>query len=48
MSHVVWPTRQQTIKFTLLVVGISVATALVLALADAVFTTLLTLLFPTK
>jgi len=37
MKHVNWPTRKQAINFTLLVIGISIATALVLALADYVF-----------
>jgi preprotein translocase subunit SecE len=37
MKHVNWPTRKQTINFTLLVIGISIVTALVLALADYVF-----------
>ena len=37
MKHVNWPTKTQAINYTLLVIGISVATALVLALADYVF-----------
>lgn len=45
MSHVNWPTRQQTIRFTVLVVLTSVAVAAVLGIADFVFSRLLTLLF---
>lgn len=45
MSHVVWPTRQQTIKFTALVVGVSIATAILLGVGDFVFTTLLKLVY---
>ncbi|MEK7607341.1 MAG: preprotein translocase subunit SecE [Patescibacteria group bacterium] len=37
MKHVNWPTRNQAINYTLLVIGISVATALILALADYIF-----------
>ena len=45
MKHVVWPTRAETIRFTLMVIGVSLATAVILGLADFVFTKLLTLLF---
>ena len=45
MNHVNWPSRSQTIRFTLLVVVLSIATALLLGLADFVFSKLLTLLF---
>jgi len=38
MRHVNWPTRNQAINYTLLVIGISLATMLVLALADYAFT----------
>ena len=37
MKHMNWPTKDQAIKYTLLVIGLSIVTALVLALADYVF-----------
>ncbi len=37
MKHVNWPTRNQAINYTLLVIGLSLATALLLAIADYVF-----------
>ena len=37
MKHVNWPTRSQAINYTLLVIGISVVTALILSVADYVF-----------
>lgn len=40
MKKVNWPTRQQTLRFTLIVIGISVAVALYLGGLDFVFTTL--------
>ena len=45
MSHVIWPTREQTIRFTVLIIGVSFATAALLGLSDFVFSKLLTL-FP--
>jgi preprotein translocase subunit SecE len=45
MSHVNWPTRQQTLRFTLMVIIVSVAVAALLGLSDFVFSKLLTLLF---
>ena len=45
MNHVVWPTRQQTTRFTLLVILASVIVAALLGLSDFVFSKLLTLLF---
>ena len=45
MSHVTWPSRQQTIRFTTLVIVMSIITALILGIADFVFSKLLTLLF---
>jgi preprotein translocase subunit SecE len=45
MKHVNWPTRQQTIRFTLLVIAVSLATAALLGISDFVFSRLLTLLF---
>ncbi|MBI2175323.1 MAG: preprotein translocase subunit SecE [Parcubacteria group bacterium] len=37
MRHVNWPNRQQTVRFTLLVIGISVFVAAFLGFADFVF-----------
>ncbi len=37
MKHVNWPTRSQAINYTLLVIGISIATAILLSVADYVF-----------
>ena len=37
MKHVNWPTKSQAINYTLLVIGISIVTAALLALADYVF-----------
>ena len=45
MAHVNWPTKQQTIRFTVAVVLVSIATAILLGVADFVFTRLLTLVF---
>jgi preprotein translocase subunit SecE len=45
MIHVNWPSREQTIRFTVLVILASVATAILLGAADFVFSKLLTLLF---
>ncbi len=36
-----WPTRQQTIKYTLIVIGVSFAVALFLGGLDYIFSTLL-------
>ncbi len=41
MKKVNWPTRQETIKKTLVVIGISVAVAIFLGTLDFIFTTLL-------
>jgi preprotein translocase subunit SecE len=38
-----WPTRQQTIRYTLIVIGISVVVAVFLGGLDFIFTTLLDL-----
>ena len=46
LSHVNWPSREQTIRFTVLVIGVSIATAALLGLSDFVFSKLLTLLLP--
>jgi preprotein translocase subunit SecE len=45
MGHVNWPTRQQTVRFTLLVIAVAVGTAILLGVCDFVFSKLLTLLF---
>jgi preprotein translocase subunit SecE len=37
MKHVTWPTRKQAVNYTFLVIGVSTATALILALADKMF-----------
>ena len=36
-KHVNWPTKKQTMNFTLLVLGVSVLTAVVLGILDAIF-----------
>jgi preprotein translocase subunit SecE len=41
MKKVNWPTRQETIRKTLIVIGISVAVAVFLGGLDFIFTTLL-------
>lgn len=38
LKHVSWPTQRQAIIYTLLVVGISILTAISLGLFDFVFT----------
>ena len=40
MKKVVWPTRKETTKHTLLVIGISLATAAFIGVFDYVFTKL--------
>ena len=45
MVHVNWPSREQTIRFTALVIIASLATAAILGVSDFVFSRLLTLLF---
>lgn len=39
LNHVAWPTRVQTIIFTILVIAISLLTALYLGFFDYIFTT---------
>ncbi len=34
LKHVAWPSRQQTINFTLVVIGVSVLVAAILGLID--------------
>lgn len=41
LSHTKWPTKSQTINFTLLVMGLSVAVAMFLGAFDALFVYLL-------
>jgi preprotein translocase subunit SecE len=45
MTHVNWPTKAETIRFTALVISVSLATAILLGISDFVFGRLLTLLF---
>ena len=41
LRHVSWPTRTQAIQFTILVIIISILTAVLLSVFDALFTYLL-------
>jgi preprotein translocase subunit SecE len=41
MKKVNWPTRQETLRHTLIIIGISVAVAIYLGGLDAIFTGLL-------
>jgi preprotein translocase subunit SecE len=41
MKKVNWPTRQETIRYTLIVLGISIATAAFLGSLDFIFTRIL-------
>ena len=45
MAHVNWPTKRETVNFTVMVIGVSLATAALLGISDFVFSKLLTLLF---
>lgn len=40
-AHIAWPTRQQAIAFTVLVIVLSVLTSIYLGLFDTLFTTLI-------
>jgi len=42
MKKVSWPTRQQTLRYTLIVIGVSLAVAAFLGMMDFIFNTLLT------
>lgn len=42
MKKVNWPTRQQTVRYTLIVIGVSLAVAAFLGALDFIFNTLLT------
>jgi preprotein translocase subunit SecE len=44
MKKVVWPTREETIRLTAVVIALSAVISLILFVADALFATLLTLL----
>jgi preprotein translocase subunit SecE len=44
MRKVVWPTREETIRLTVVVIVLSAALSIVLGLADFIYTTLLSLL----
>lgn len=37
MKHVSWPTQSQTVNFTIIVLGISIFTGLLLGLFDIIF-----------
>lgn len=37
LRHVSWPSKKQTVNFTLLVIGVSLAVALFLGLFDTIF-----------
>ena len=41
MKKVNWPTRQETMKYTLLVIGVSLAVAIFLGGIDFIFTAIL-------
>ena len=41
MKKVNWPTRQETLRYTLIVIGVSVGTAILLGGFDFLFTRLL-------
>lgn len=41
MNHVSWPTREQTINFTAIVLGFSIATGLLLGVFDFAFSFIL-------
>jgi|HigsolmetaAR201D_1030396.scaffolds.fasta_scaffold06431_7 preprotein translocase subunit SecE len=42
MKKVVWPTREETIRLTIVVIVISVIISIILFISDALFLTLLT------
>lgn len=44
MKKVVWPTREETIRLTVVVIAISALISILLFAADSLFATLLTLL----
>ncbi len=44
LSQVIWPTRDETIKLTMVVIGVSVAVGIFIGLLDVLFTSLTQLL----
>ncbi|MDQ5912018.1 MAG: Protein translocase subunit SecE [Patescibacteria group bacterium] len=46
MKHVTWPTRRQTVIYSILVVVVSIAVSAYLGLLDSVFAAGLALLIP--
>lgn len=46
MKHVTWPTRRQTVIYSILVIGVSIAVSVYLGLLDSVFAAGLALLIP--
>jgi preprotein translocase subunit SecE len=44
MKKVVWPTREETIRLTIVVIAISAVISVILFIADSVFLSLVTLL----
>jgi preprotein translocase SecE subunit len=40
-AHISWPTRQQAVAFTVLVIVLSIATSVYLGLFDTLFTTII-------
>ena len=45
LKHVNWPSKEQTIRFTGLVIGVCIVTGIILGVSDFIFPKLLTLLF---
>lgn len=45
LKHVNWPSRQQAINYTAIVIGISLGVAAILSLFDLIFSSLLKLIF---
>ena len=46
MKHVTWPTRRQTVIYSILVIAVSIAVSAYLGLLDSVFAAGLALLIP--
>ncbi len=44
LAKVIWPTRDETIKLTLVVIGISVGIGAFIGILDVIFTTMMQLL----
>lgn len=45
LKHVNWPSRRQAVNYTALVIGLSLAVAVLLSVFDLIFTNLLKLIF---